>query len=162
MSIPTTFPGVVRPERDCPDGSNLVTLQYQRAVVRSLGEVWTALTDPESLLHWYGSYTGDPTTGWIRLTMTDQHDSATTDVRVVRCTPPTGFVVDIDGWLLEVSLHAVGQVTTVEFSHRHVPRSQAGEIGPGWQYYLDRLEATLLGSRLPQWDEYPDLVDEYR
>lgn len=161
MSTPTTIPGAVRPEQDCPDGSTLVTLQYQRVVVCSLGEVWTALTDPESLSRWYGTYTGDPTTGWIRLTMTDQHDTNTTDVRVVKCTPPTGFVVDIDGWLLEVALHSVGQVTTLEFSHRHVPRSQIGEIGPGWQYYLDRFEAALAGSRLPRWDEYPDLADEY-
>lgn len=51
MSTPTTTPGVVRPEQDCPDGSNLVTLKYQRVVVRSLGEVWRALTDPESLSH---------------------------------------------------------------------------------------------------------------
>lgn len=89
MSTPTTIPGEVRPEQDCPDGSTLVTLQYQRVVVCSLGEVWTALTDPESLSRWYGTYTGDPTTGWIRLTMTDQHDTNTTDVRVVKCTPPT-------------------------------------------------------------------------
>lgn len=161
MSTPTTVTGEVSPERDCPSDSSLVRLVYRRNFLLPIGEVWAALTDPDKLGHWYGTYTGDPASGQVRLTMTDDHDSATTDVRILRCTPPSGFSVDQDGWLLEVALHQVGRITTLEFTHRHVPRSEAGEIGPGWQYYLDRLNAVLTDTRPPLWDDYLDLVDEY-
>lgn len=162
MSTPTTIPGTVRPEHDCPPGSVLVSLHYRRAFLRPRADVWAALTDPRQLGRWYGTYTGDPASGRVQLTMVDDHDDAVTDVRIVRCTPLDGFVVDIDGWLLEAALRSVGRVTTLEFTHRHVPRSEAGEIGPGWQYYLDRLDAVLGGARAPVWRDYPDLAGEYR
>ncbi|MFV9431350.1 SRPBCC domain-containing protein [Rhodococcus pyridinivorans] len=162
MSTPRTITGEVSPERDCPSDSSLVRLIYHRNFLLPIGEVWAALTDSEKLGRWYGTYTGDPATGRVRLTMTDDHDSATTYVDVLRCSPPEGFAVDVDGWQLEVVLRQVGKVTTLEFTHRHVPRSEAGEIGPGWQYYLDRLDAALAGTRPPSWDDYLDLVDEYR
>lgn len=162
MSTPTTVTGEVSPERDCPSGSSLVSLIYRRDFLLPIGEIWAAITDPEKLGRWYGTYTGDPTSGRVRLTMTDDHDSATTDVEILRCSPRAGFAVDVDGWLLEVALRQVGRVTTLEFAHRHVPRSEAGEIGPGWQYYLDRLNAALTGTRPPSWNDYLDLVDAYR
>lgn len=161
MNTPTTVTGAVQPEHDCPNDASLVRLVYHRNFLLPIGDVWEAFTDPDRLSRWYGTYTGDPTTGRVRLTMIDDHDSATTDVRIVRCSPPTGFSVEVDGWLLEVALHHVGRVTTLEFTHRHVPRSEAGEIGPGWQYYLDRLDAALTDSLPPLWDDYLDLVDEY-
>jgi len=162
MSTPTTIPGTVRPESDCPPGSVLVALHYRRTFVRPRSAVWAALTDPRQLSRWYGTFTGDPATGKVQLTMVDDHDRTVTEVHVLRCTPPSSFSVDIDGWLLEVTLHAVGPVTTLDFTHRHVPRSEAAEIGPGWQYYLDRLEAVLSGAQTPTWGDYPDLADEYR
>ncbi|MEU5843975.1 SRPBCC domain-containing protein [Rhodococcus sp. NPDC047139] len=162
MSTPRTVTGEVSPERDCPSDSSMVRLVYRRNFLLPIGEVWAALTEPEKLERWYGTYTGDPTSGRVRLTMTDDHDVATTDVEILRCTPPARFAVDQDGWLLEVALRQVGQVTSLEFTHRHVPRSEVGEIGPGWQYYLDKLNAALTDTPPPLWEDYLELVDEYR
>ncbi len=162
MSMPTTVMGEVRPESDCPQDASLVRLVYRRSFALPPDEIWHALTDPRQLSRWYGTFTGDPATGHVRLTMTDEHDSATADVRILRCTPPAGFSLEVDGWLLTVALRAVGRVTTLDFTHSHVPRSEAGEIGPSWQYYLDRLDAALTGSPLPRWSDYLSLVDEYR
>ncbi|NGP05181.1 hypothetical protein G6038_06720 [Rhodococcus sp. 14C212] len=162
MSTPTTVLGEIRPEHGCPDGSSLVTLHYVRSFALPVGEVWAALTESDRLERWYGRWTGDPASGRVRLTMTDEHDTATTDVRILRCDPPHDLGVDQDGWHLEATLTQVGVVTTLEFSHRHVPRSETSEVGPGWQYYLDRLDAVLAGRSLPRWDGYLDLADEYR
>lgn len=162
MSTPGTVMGEVRPESDCPQDTSLVRLVYRRSFALPGGEIWEALTDPRQLSRWYGTFTGDPATGRVELTMTDEHDSATVDVRILRCTPPAGFSLDVDGWLLTVDLRTVGRVTTLDFTHSHVPRSEAGEIGPGWQYYLDRLDAALSGGPLPRWNDYLSLVDEYR
>ena len=162
MGTPTTVMGEVRPESDCPDDASLVGLVYRRSFPLPASELWTALTEPRELSRWYGTYTGDPSTGRVRLTMVDEHDSATADVRIVECTPPSRCSVDVDGWLLAVALHTVGRVTTLDFTHSHVPRSEAGEIGPVWQYYLDRLDAALTGGRPPRWSDYLSLVDEYR
>lgn len=162
MSTPTTVLGEVRPEHDSPSGSILVTLHYQRSFPLPIGTVWAAVTEPDVLARWYGRWTGDPSSGRVRLTMTDEHDSATTDVTIVECTGPRSLVVDQDGWRLELQLRQVGRVTTLEFLHRHVPRSEVAEIGPGWQYYLDRLGALLVGQREPHWADYPELGESYR
>ncbi|UYP20774.1 SRPBCC domain-containing protein [Rhodococcus sp. Z13] len=162
MGTPTTIPGEVRPESDCPDGASLVTLHYHRTFTLPVGTVWSMFASPEGLDEWFGTYTGDPASGRVRLTTHDDVDSATTDVRILRCAPPTALAVDLDGWLLEIALRASGPVTALEFRHRHVPRSEVGEVGPGWQYYLDRLDAALRHVRPPRWLDYLDLVDEYR
>lgn len=162
MSTPTTIPGEVRPERDCPNGSSLATLYYRRLFALPVARIWTMLASPEGLGAWFGSYTGDPSSGWVRLTMNDEHDTATTNVRIIRCSPPTRLAVDLDGWVLELTLRPIGLATELRFRHRHVPRSQAGELGPGWQYYLDRLDAALRDVKPPRWFDYLDLVDEYR
>ena len=162
MSTPTTVMGEVRPESDCPEDASLVRLVYRRSFALPVAEIWHALTDPRRLPQWYGTFTGDPATGRVRLTMTDEDDSATVDVEILRCTPQVGFSLDMDGWFLTVALRTVGRVTTLDFTHSHVPRSEAGEIGPVWQYYLDRLDAALTGGPVPRWSDYLSLIDEYR
>lgn len=38
----------------------------------------------------------------------------------------------------------------------------AEEVGPGWEYYLDRLAAALAGEAMPDWDDYwPGLAAAY-
>ncbi|WP_241384511.1 SRPBCC domain-containing protein [Rhodococcus sp. CH91] len=162
MSTPTSATGEVIPEPDCPDDSSLVRLVYHRDLTFPAEQVWAALTEPAELGSWYGEYVGDPASGRVQLTMTDELDTATTEVRILRCTPPSGYTVDQDGWLLDIALHPREGVTVLDFTHHHVPRSAVGEIGPGWQYYLDRLTAALSGIPFPHWDDYLSLVDEYR
>lgn len=162
MSAPTTTPGTVQPELSCADGEKLAKLVYRRELSHPRGVVWDALTVPSILSRWFGNYTGDPTTGTVRVTMRDDQDTSTTDAMIVRCTPPAELVVDIDGWYLELILRADGDHTALTFTHPHVPRSETGEIGPGWQYYLDRLEAVLDGTPTPEWADYLDLTERYR
>ncbi|WP_068157080.1 SRPBCC domain-containing protein [Rhodococcus phenolicus] len=162
MSTPTTVLGEVRPEHDCPADAVLVSLHYQRSFPLPIASVWAAVTEPDALAAWYGRWTGDPSSGRVRLTMTDEHDRATTDIGIVECAGPRLLVLDVDGWRLELRLRQVGQVTTLEFTHRHVPRSEAAAIGPGWQYYLDRLDTLLMGRKTPRWADYAELGESYR
>jgi len=35
-------------------------------------------------------------------------------------------------------------------------------MGPGWEYYLDRLAAAMHGNAMPDWDDYwPNLASAY-
>ena len=44
--------------------------------------------------------------------------------------------------------------TTLEFVHHSVNRKAVGELGPGWEYYLDALVASREGQPGPKFDAY--------
>jgi hypothetical protein len=66
-------------------------------------------------------------------------------------------------WRLSVALTETGGVTTLVFTHRLAEPYDASSIGPGWHYYLDRLEAVLAERPVPDtWDDYyPSLREAY-
>jgi hypothetical protein len=46
--------------------------------------------------------------------------------------------------------------------HHLDEEAKSEEIGPGWEYYLDRLAAAMNGSPVPDWDDYwPSLGSAY-
>ena len=57
-------------------------------------------------------------------------------------------------WDLEVRLWDDDGATRVEFI-QHLPDPSAAEdTGPGWEYYLDRLGASLNGGSMPDFDQH--------
>ena len=44
--------------------------------------------------------------------------------------------------------------TTLEFVHHSVNRKAVGELGPGWEFYLDALVASRDGQPPPKFDAY--------
>jgi hypothetical protein len=63
---------------------------------------------------------------------------------------------------LSVDLEPVGGKTQLTFVHRLAEPFDATSVGPGWQYYLDRLAAHLEGTELPSnWDLYSPLGSKY-
>jgi hypothetical protein len=65
-------------------------------------------------------------------------------------------------WGVEVALREGAGVTTVTFTHRMSPADAVGDIGPGWLYYLDRVEASRTDAPMPEWDDYyPALKGDY-
>ncbi|WP_028651842.1 SRPBCC family protein [Nocardioides halotolerans] len=107
-------------------------------------DVWAAVTEPDRLARWIGSWTGDPTEGSVEFRMLfegEDHEAETMTIRV--CEPPhrlhlTSHAGD-DVWLLELDLTHADGVTTLTFSQPGVSAEQLGGVGPGWDYYLDRL-----------------------
>ena len=64
---------------------------------------------------------------------------------------------------LSVTLTEAAGRTTLVFTHRMAEPYDASSIGPGWQYYLDRLDAVLADAPVPAvWDDYwPSLREAY-
>ena len=144
-----------------------VRLEFVRTYDDAIEDVWAALTEPERVARWLGTVSGDPNTGTVEFTMTEDESATPSPVTIVECEPPTELVVDMpspDGvWRLSVSLSSEGSTTTLVFVQRLAEPYDASSIGPGWHYYLDRMGAVIAGDEpLDNWDEYfPWLQDSY-
>ncbi len=147
------------------DGAE-VRLEFVRSYDTPPVDVWAAITDPELLGRWFGSWTGDPTTGTVTLVIAEE-GAGPSPVTIDECDPPRRLVVTTDGpdgpWPLAVDLDEQGAGTLLRFVHVLVPPYDAGSIGPGWQYYLDRLGAVLDDAPVPDaFEEYhPALAGAY-
>ncbi len=158
VSATTSTTGEVRPEHDRPAGSDLVLVHYIRGLALPVVEVWEYLTDPDRLAGWFGTVHGDPATKAVRIAS----DDAQLVVGVVHCVAPHELYVTVDGAMLECRLYQVGVVTTLELVRRHLHPADVATAGPRWQYHLDRLEAALNETPLPEWSAYIGLSAEYR
>lgn len=126
--------------------------------------VWAACTDPERMERWIGTWSGDPASSQVNFRMTAEGDDVPEEPYLIEaCEPPTRLVVrtrdsqpfSADGtgphvhWQHTLVLTETDGITTLRFS-QVVPDGQlgvdvAGSVGPGWDYYLDRLAASLAG-----------------
>jgi uncharacterized protein YndB with AHSA1/START domain len=106
-------------------------------------DVWAAVTEPDRLARWIGRWHGDPQSGSVLFQMLFEEGDAQQAMEIRRCDPPRALHVTSrpgnEVWLLDVDLTHSGGVTTLTFTHRGIPAEQAGDVGPGWEYYLDRL-----------------------
>jgi hypothetical protein len=87
------------------------------------------------------------------------------------CDPPHRLAVTSQvgdqGWYLEVDLAEEDGVTTLTFSQPGLDPDDAPSIGPGWDYYFDRLVAAEAGGELPspadfEHDYFPAMAEYYR
>lgn len=160
MSATTTLGAVLRDD----DG---VRLRFERTCPADVENVWSAITDPDRCARWLGRWSGDPTTGSVSLVMTAEEGAGPEQVTIDACEPPHRLAVTVasaDGpWPLEITLTARDDVTELVFVHHLTKPYDASSIGPGWQYYLDRLAAHISDEHLPQdFGEYhPALADSY-
>ena len=133
-------------------------LEFVRTFPDPIDRVWAAVTDPDELAKWFGTWRGDPSTGSIEL-CSIEGDGSYTPTPVVECDPPRKVAVIVaspDGdWPLSVELSEAEGVTTLVFVHRLAEPYDASSVGPGWQYYLDRLGAVLDGGEMPGMDDWP-------
>jgi hypothetical protein len=86
---------------------------------------------------------------------------------VDECDPPHRLSVhsetDYGTWYLEMDLAEADGRTTFTFSQRITDPSTAADIGPGWDYYLDRLVAAETGGDVAAIDftDYHEPNKEY-
>lgn len=144
-----------------------VRLRFERAFTTDIDDLWSAITDPERCARWLGRWSGDPTSGTVSFAMTAEDDAAPEPVSIDACEPPRRLAVTFatgDGpWPLEVTLTERGEVTELVFVHHLAEPYDASSVGPGWQYYLDRLAAVVTGAAVPEdFEQYhPALADAY-
>ncbi|GAA5132873.1 SRPBCC domain-containing protein [Pseudonocardia adelaidensis] len=142
------------------------TLTLRRTYPDPVGDVWAAFTDSTRLARWFGSYSGTGRPGGtVQLTVTGEVDAGGTvsdpvPVTIHECVAPHRLVVEIpDGpagpsWLVEVSLAGTGDGTDLVFTQRLVPGLDPADVEAGWNWYLDRLGASLHDGAMPEWDAY--------
>jgi uncharacterized protein YndB with AHSA1/START domain len=148
-----------------PDG---LYLQFDRLFHAPIEDVWFSLTNPTAMQAWIGTYTGRPETGGIRFRMTFEGDAGEwQNVGILECDPPHRFLAHsgegATAMRVFCHLREAGGMTTLTFGQRLANPTEAATMGPGWDYYLDRLAASRLGRELPDWDQYyPALAEHYQ
>ncbi|MEO9248646.1 SRPBCC family protein [Citricoccus nitrophenolicus] len=133
------------------DGPEGLTIQIHRTLQHPPEDVWAYLTDPE-LLRWYGTYTGDPSSGSVQLAMVEAPDQPG-ECLIEACERPSRLEVTLTdpdgaGWFLRLSLDSADAGAGTDLMFRQPvagAESMAPDVAPGWEYYLDRLAAALDG-----------------
>jgi uncharacterized protein YndB with AHSA1/START domain len=126
----------------------LPVLVIERTFAAPIDDVWAALTDPERMARWIGTWSGDPETGRVAFRMLFEGgdpEDAGEDVDIRECDPPRRLAVTTHAgemsWQLELDLSERDGVTTLVFRQPGIDPGEAGNVGPGWEFYLDRLVA---------------------
>ncbi|GAA3861838.1 hypothetical protein GCM10022243_30140 [Saccharothrix violaceirubra] len=144
-------------------GADLILTRTFRAHAE---DVWASVTESERTARWFGPWEGEAGPGRvIRVRMAYEEQEPWCEVRIEVCEPPLRLVLSVvDGdstWPLELRLSEVDGLTTLELVHHLPDTTGIGEIGPGWEYYLDMLVASRTGSARPVFDDYYPARKEY-
>jgi uncharacterized protein YndB with AHSA1/START domain len=140
-------PAITGTVTDIDGHPNLV---LTRAFPMPATELWRELTDSARLERWIGRWEGDPKTGRVAFFMTAEgEDVPPEEYTILECDPPRRFAGDTSAatgsWHLWFELVDKGEATLLVFGQRLNPGEDVGSIGPGWEYYLDRLVAVTKG-----------------
>jgi uncharacterized protein YndB with AHSA1/START domain len=137
------------------DGLNLVLVRTFNAPVE---DVWASITESERTARWWGPWTGEPGPGrTIKYKMVFEGEGPESEMLIEVCEPPRHLRVrglGDYGWLLEAHLSESNGVTEMKFTHHLDDKTSIADVGPGWEYYLDGLVASRLGSAMPVWSDY--------
>ena len=148
-----------------------LTLHLTRTFDAPIEDVWAAITEPDRLGRWLGTWRGDPASGSVTFRMGFEGDGAAEEEMEIReCDPPRRVAVTSHvgeyRWHLDVDLSEADGVTTLEFSQPDLDHDDSLSVGPGWEFYLDRLVAVETGADLSSIDfdrdYYPAMSDYYR
>ena len=148
-------------------------LVFERTFRAPIDDVWAAVTESERLGRWIGVWTGDPTSGSVTFRMTAEGDDVADEtIWIDECVPPRRLVMrsaqpveDDQLWAWQVDLAEADGVTTLTFAQGVTDTELAESVGPGWDYYLDRLVAAHAGEDLAAIDfdaYYPTFKEHYR
>jgi uncharacterized protein YndB with AHSA1/START domain len=141
------------------------TVALRREYPDPIDRVWAALTEPDQLARWIGTYAGRGGAGsTVEFTLTGEVDAggevaAPAPVTILECAPPHRLVVDIpeaDGraWCVAVTLSDDAGRTVLRFEQHVVEGLDVADVEAGWRWYLDRLGASLRGDPMPAWADY--------
>ena len=150
----------------------LDSVVFERTFSAPIESVWAAVTESERLERWIGTWDGDATAGSVVFRMNAEGDATSAEtVTIHDCDPPRRLAVttnmdgESDSWHLVLELAEDQGITTLTFSQPIPDPEMASSVGPGWEYYLDRLVAaeTEQDVAAVNWDDYyPAQSDYYR
>lgn len=146
----------------------------ERTFAAAVEDVWAAVTEPERLQRWIGTWDGDPDSGQVVFRMTAEGDDVAAEtIHIDDCVPPYLLRARIDvadppgqEWHWELHLRHDAGTTTLTFVQSAAGDVPIGDVGPGWEYYLDRLVAAEAGGDVAsidfERDYYPAMSSHYR
>lgn len=139
-----------------PTGYDLILTRTYRA---PLGDVWASVTEPERTARWFGPWRGDAAPGrTVEVQLVFEESAPWYPMRIDACEPPHRLAVSTDdtagAWSLELRLAETDGTTELLLVHHLTSTEQLGEIGPGWEYYLDLLTAARTDGPRRDFDEY--------
>lgn len=161
MSAPTPTGRLVRSGA----GHDLV---LARSLPWPVADVWAGLTDPGRTARWFGRWEGEGAVGaTIRVQLGFEETAPWTGMRILACEEPRLLRVlsvgedddnntDSGGgaWDISTELTASASGTELRFVMHGIDPAGVGEIGPGWEYYLDQFVASQAGGPLPDFNDY--------
>lgn len=144
---------------------------FTRRFAAPIDDVWAAVTDPDRMIRWIGTWTGDPASGRVDFFMTAEGEDVPAEPHTIEaCDPPRRLVVtsnaaDGHSWRMRFELTEADGTTTMVFGQQLTDPDMAASVGPGWDYYLDRLVAAETDQDVAtiDFDDYfPALSGHYR
>ena len=141
-------------------------LVLSRTFPASIEDVWASVTESDRTARWFGAWEGDAAPGrTIKVQMAYEDQAPWFDMRIDACDPPRRLALstteESGGWRIELLLsHADGR-TELRLVHHLDNTDQIGEVGPGWEYYLDMLVAARHGTAAPSFDDYYPAMKPY-
>jgi uncharacterized protein YndB with AHSA1/START domain len=141
-------------------------LVFTRILRAPADDVWASVTDPERTARWFGAWRGEGALGgMIEVQMAFEEGAPWCEMRIDACDPPRHLALtmsdDMGTWHLSLFVESSGDITQLRLIHRLEDLGGVGEVGPGWEYYLDNLVAASEQSPLPDFDSYYPSMKEY-
>lgn len=143
-----------------------------RRIDLSLDELWAWITDPDRTALWFGRWSGDPASGAVQVQLAAEDGTPTTTTEILECRRPSaaapGRLVTRNGlgWVVTLEISAGADESIVTLRQDLDDADAATMIGPGWEFYLDRLETVIAGGDAQAITFEPDYVpgqcDHYR
>lgn len=140
-----------------PDGGH--DLVVSRTFPTPVEHLWADVTEPDLTARWFGTWKGVPGEGrTVHLRSEFEDGSPWSDMLIRVCRAPHALGVTFQdpalGWEIDLDLTGADGGTLLTLTHRSVDTAAVGDIGPGWEYYLDMLVAARDDTPRPSFGDY--------
>jgi uncharacterized protein YndB with AHSA1/START domain len=140
-------------------------LEFRRSWPDPIEHVWSALTEPDRLARWIGTYEGERAvggTGTFTMTheTTDEAEPVGEPTTILECDPPKRLVIewmqqDTDAWRIDLDLWREDGRTVLRFVQVHPAGTDVTDFALGWHWYLDKFDTEVSGRAQPgDWDSF--------
>ncbi|GAA4946831.1 SRPBCC family protein [Actinoplanes utahensis] len=141
-------------------------LVLTRTFQAPIDDVWASVTESEHTARWFGPWQGDAAPGHtIKVQMALEEGKPWMDMTIDACEPPRRLALsavdDYGAWHLDLTLSESDGVTELRFTQHLTGTESLGEVGPGWEFYLDALVAARDGRPAPDFGDYFPAMKEH-